>query len=114
MILLQLITGHPPIRKENDNISFILDWVRPKIECGDIQSIVDPRLIGEFGVVSAWKVVEIAVSCISPEPSERTDISNLLQELKDYFALEKDRLGSDRSEPHGSLNYESMFVLSAR
>ena len=62
MILLQLITGHPPIRREHESICFIIDWIRPNIECGDIQSIVDQWLKGEFQISSAWKAVETTMS----------------------------------------------------
>ncbi|XP_054817623.1 probable LRR receptor-like serine/threonine-protein kinase At2g28960 [Prosopis cineraria] len=77
MILLQLITGHPPIKRGPENIiRFILDWIQPKIECGNIEGIVDPRLAGEFHVISStWKVIEVAMSSVLPMPSQRPDIS---------------------------------------
>ena len=68
MILLQLVTGHPPIRREPDN--YIFDWVRSKIKSGDIQGNVDPRLEVEFHDTSTWKAVEIAIHAFFQSPRE--------------------------------------------
>ncbi|XP_054820033.1 putative leucine-rich repeat receptor-like serine/threonine-protein kinase At2g19230 isoform X2 [Prosopis cineraria] len=119
MILLQLITGHPPIKRGPRNITFILDWVQPKIECGDIKGIVDPRLAREFYVTSIWKVVEVAMLCVLPTPSQRPNISYILQELQECLALEMDHARIDNTMPSSSLldysvNIESMTILSAR
>ncbi|XP_028806577.1 putative leucine-rich repeat receptor-like serine/threonine-protein kinase At2g19230, partial [Neltuma alba] len=117
MILLQLITGHPPIKKGPENVSFILDWVHPKIECGDIEGIVDPTLAGEFGVTSAWKAVEVAMACILPTPTLRPEISYVLQELQECLAMEMDhpRTNSTTSDSlHYTVNCESVTTLSAR
>ncbi|XP_028754134.1 probable LRR receptor-like serine/threonine-protein kinase At1g51880 [Neltuma alba] len=73
MILLQLITGRPPIRREIGSICYIIDWVRSKVECGDIHGIVDPRLEGEFHVATAWKIGEIAMSCVIPKTKQTPD-----------------------------------------
>ena len=66
----------------------ILDWVYPIIESGDIGSIVDPRLRGEFYTNSAWKAVEIAMSCIPSPAIQRPDMSQVLVELKECLDLE--------------------------
>ncbi|KAF7814196.1 putative LRR receptor-like serine/threonine-protein kinase [Senna tora] len=117
IILLQLITGHPPIRRF-EKISFIVDWVGPKIECGDIEGIVDSRLDAEFGVISAWKAIEIAMSCTASEPTQRPDISFILQELKECLALEMDNVKTYKKASSSSLSYighaESITIPSAR
>ncbi|KAF8011541.1 hypothetical protein BT93_J1981 [Corymbia citriodora subsp. variegata] len=65
IILFELITGRPPImRSQGGSASMhILGWLIPIVESGDIQRIMDPRLQGKFDINSAWKVVEIAMSC---------------------------------------------------
>ncbi|KAI9073141.1 hypothetical protein K1719_044892 [Acacia pycnantha] len=118
MILLQLITGHPPIRRQLENVYFIIDWIRPKIECGDIQGIVDQRLNGEFQVSSVWKAVETAMSCIEPQPIQRPDISYVLNELKECLAMEIDHANSNGLQSqlinHHSGQLDSITTLSAR
>ena len=114
MILLELVTGRPPIRRSSDHGNdFILDWVCPKIEGGDIQHIFDPRLQGEFDNISAWKVVEIAMSCIESTPAQRPDINHILQELKECLALEIDHDGTDNHRS-GSINSLDFTLPSAR
>ena len=74
--------------RKHEESTHILDWVYPVIESGDIGSIVDSRLHGEFYTNSAWKAVEMALSCIPPIASLRPDISQVLAELKECLALE--------------------------
>ncbi|KAI9081313.1 hypothetical protein K1719_036734 [Acacia pycnantha] len=117
MILLQLITGRPPIRREIGNICHISDWVRSKVECGDIHGIIDPRLEGEFHVNSAWKIVEIAMSCIVPDSKQRPDIVLVLQGLNECLYLEMDQAKSNSmlSYPgNHSGQFDSMTIPSAR
>ncbi|KAK4590859.1 hypothetical protein RGQ29_021164 [Quercus rubra] len=88
IVLFELITGRPAIMRGLEKNIHILDWIYPIIESGDIQSVVDPRLQGKFHTNSAWKAVEIALSCIPPIASLRPDISQVLAELKECLALE--------------------------
>lgn len=74
--------------RENEKNIHILQRVIPIIEGGDIQNTVDPRLQGEFSISSAWKAVEIGMSCISPTAAQRPDISQILAELKECLSLD--------------------------
>ncbi|XP_035547459.1 putative leucine-rich repeat receptor-like serine/threonine-protein kinase At2g19230 [Juglans regia] len=87
IILFELITGRPAIIRGPMRNNHILDWVYPLIERADIQNIVDPRLEGEFNTTSAWKVVDIAMSCALPVTIQRPDMSQVLVELKECLAL---------------------------
>ncbi|XP_030968234.1 putative leucine-rich repeat receptor-like serine/threonine-protein kinase At2g19230 [Quercus lobata] len=88
IILFELITGRPAIMRGPKKNTHILDWIYPIIESGDIQSVVDPRLQGKFHTNSAWKAVEIALSCIPSIAIQRPDMSQVLAELKECLALE--------------------------
>jgi len=88
IILFELITGKKALIKAPDETIHILRWVIPLVEGGDIQNVVDTRLKGEFNVNSAWKVVEVAMSCISETAADRPDISQILVELKECLSLE--------------------------
>jgi hypothetical protein len=89
--LFELITGQPAIIRGPVKNNHIFDWINPLIERGDIQNIVDPRLDGEFNTNSAWKAMEIAMSCIAPIAIQRPDMSNVLAELKECLAQEISR-----------------------
>ncbi|XP_056165048.1 senescence-induced receptor-like serine/threonine-protein kinase isoform X2 [Syzygium oleosum] len=84
IILLELITGRPPIMRSRDGSTriHILQWLIPIVESGDIQRIMDPGLQGKFDINSAWKVVEIAISCTRSTAIQRPDINDVLAELK--------------------------------
>ncbi|KAK3409288.1 hypothetical protein EUGRSUZ_J01421 [Eucalyptus grandis] len=89
VVLFELITGHPAIIRSPEGSSMhILHWVTPLIERGDIQSIVDPRLNGQFSINSAWKAVEIAMSCVPTIAVQRPDIDRVLSELKECLTAE--------------------------
>ena len=88
IVLFELITGRPAIMRGCEKITHILDWVYPIIESGDIRNIVDPRLQEQFYTNSAWKAVEIAMSCIPAAAIQRSDMSQVLVELKECLALE--------------------------
>ncbi|XP_058004062.1 putative leucine-rich repeat receptor-like protein kinase At2g19210 [Hevea brasiliensis] len=88
IILLELITGLPAvIRNTLGDFICIRQWIRPKINRGDIETIVDPRLQGEFDANSAWKAVEIAFSCVSDVAIQRPDMSHVLGELQECMAI---------------------------
>jgi serine/threonine protein kinase len=88
IILFELITGQKALIKAAEETIHILQWVIPIVEGGDIQNVVDSRLRGEFNINSAWKTVEIAMSCISQTVSDRPDISHILAGLKECLCLE--------------------------
>jgi hypothetical protein len=83
-----LITGRKALERASGENLHILQWVLPTVKRGDIQNVVDPRLQGEFGINSAWKVVEIAMSCTSPNVLERPDLSLILSQLKECLSLD--------------------------
>lgn len=85
IVLLELITGQPAIK--NPGGIHIVKWVGPMIDRGDIQSIVDQRLLGDFNTSSAWKALEIAIACLEPTGRKRPDMSQVVVDLKDCLAL---------------------------
>ncbi|WJX91986.1 hypothetical protein P8452_73692 [Trifolium repens] len=88
IILFELITGRKALERASGENLHILQWVLPTVKRGDIQNVVDPRLQGEFSINSAWKAVEIAMSCTSPNVDERPDMSQILVELKECLSLD--------------------------
>ncbi|XP_030968231.1 putative leucine-rich repeat receptor-like serine/threonine-protein kinase At2g19230 [Quercus lobata] len=102
IILFELITGRPAILRGPVRNNHILDWVNPLIERGDVQNLVDPRLEGEFNTNSAWKAIEIAMSCIPSLAIQRPDMNHVLAELKECLALEMARGRTQRMETVGN------------
>ncbi|KAL3720937.1 hypothetical protein ACJRO7_005706 [Eucalyptus globulus] len=112
IVLFELITGRPAIMRSPEGSSMhILHWVTPLIERGDIQSIVDPRLNGQFSINSAWKAVEIAMSCVPIMAVQRPDMNHVLSELKECLTAE---IGSGRIESFEMTSIDVDIAPSAR
>ncbi|XP_034696054.1 putative leucine-rich repeat receptor-like serine/threonine-protein kinase At2g19230 [Vitis riparia] len=106
IVLLELITGRPAIIPGG---IYIVVWVSPMIERGDIESIVDPRLQGDFNTNSAWKAVEIALACVASTGMLRPDMSRVVVDLKECLETE---VASRRIEMVGSHLEDVPVVLS--
>ena len=102
IILFELITSRPAIVRGLLRNNHILDWVNPLIERGDVQNIVDPRLEGEFNANSAWKAIEIAMSCIPSLAIQSPNMNHVLSELKECLALEMTHGSSQRMVIEGN------------
>ncbi|XP_062155806.1 LRR receptor-like serine/threonine-protein kinase IOS1 isoform X2 [Alnus glutinosa] len=87
VVLLEIITSRPAIQRSQER-THISQWVSLMLAKGDIKSIVDTRLRGNFNINSAWKVVEIAMACVSPTSAKRPDMSQVVAELKESLATE--------------------------
>ncbi|KAK0596163.1 hypothetical protein LWI29_013310 [Acer saccharum] len=86
VVLLEIITSRPVILTALKN-THIRKWVNSMLAGGDIKSIVDPKLSGDFEINSAWKAVELALSCTSQSSSERPTMIEVVMELKECLAL---------------------------
>ncbi|XP_059645558.1 LOW QUALITY PROTEIN: putative leucine-rich repeat receptor-like serine/threonine-protein kinase At2g19230 [Cornus florida] len=82
IVLLETITSRPPIPEGHDD-THIIQWVSSKLANGDIKSIVDPRLHRDFNVNSVWKAVELAMSCVSRNPTRRPTMNYVVMELRE-------------------------------
>ena len=85
--LLEIITGRPAISKCEARIH-IGQWIKPMLEQGIVGSIIDPRLYGNFNINSAWKVVEIAMNCISRDPARRPTMTQVVGDLKESLNID--------------------------
>jgi serine/threonine protein kinase len=87
VVLLEIITSRPAIEKSQER-THISQWLSFMLEKGDIKSIVDPRLRGNFNINSAWKAVEIAMACVSPTSAKRPTMNQVVAELKECLPTE--------------------------
>ncbi|XP_076885266.1 putative LRR receptor-like serine/threonine-protein kinase At1g05700 [Bidens hawaiensis] len=78
VVLLELITGKPAISTD----IYIVNWVKSMVEKGSVENIIDPRLHGDFDVNTAWKVVELAMSCVGTSSVERPTMNDVVMDLK--------------------------------
>ncbi|KAK1425008.1 hypothetical protein QVD17_20351 [Tagetes erecta] len=99
---MELITSRRAI-SEGINI---INWVKSAVEIGNVENIMDGRLEGCFDINTAWKVVEIAIACVSPTSIKRPTMNDVVMDLKHC-------LQSQKSHQSGSMsfNLESFLTL---
>ena len=81
VVLLELVTGKRPI--SNDMTTHITEYVKAGVDRGDISEIVDGRMQGQYDNGSAWKVIEIAMSCTLQNFDHRPTIGDVAMLLKE-------------------------------
>ncbi|KAF2301071.1 hypothetical protein GH714_019884 [Hevea brasiliensis] len=90
VVLLEIITSRPVIAKTRDK-THLSNWVRSTLDKGDIKTIADPRLHGDFDINSLWKVTKLAMACVSETSAERPNMTQVVMELNECLATEMDR-----------------------
>ncbi|KAF2592302.1 hypothetical protein F2Q70_00042780 [Brassica cretica] len=118
IVLLEIITNQPVIDKtrERPNIN---EWVGFMLTKGDIRSITDPKLMGDYDTNGAWKIVELALACVNPSSNRRPTMAQVVVELTECVALENARRqGSEEMYSRGSVDFnlssDSEFTPGAR
>ncbi|XP_025806950.1 probable LRR receptor-like serine/threonine-protein kinase At1g05700 [Panicum hallii] len=112
VVLLELITGQPPAVPVSDTESIhVALWVRQKLSEGDIASIADPRMRGEYDVNSVWKVAELALKCKEQPSRERPAMADIVAEVKESLELQVSyAMGYYSSAPSSALNLSATSV----
>ncbi|PQQ04109.1 hypothetical protein Pyn_34098 [Prunus yedoensis var. nudiflora] len=89
IVLLELITGRAAIARDEEGVPIhICEWICPKFESMEIESIVDSRLQGSYLNSSARKAIEIAMACASSTAIRRPDITVVHTDLKECLEIE--------------------------
>uniref|UniRef100_A0A0D9XCV5 Protein kinase domain-containing protein n=1 Tax=Leersia perrieri TaxID=77586 RepID=A0A0D9XCV5_9ORYZ len=88
VVLLEVATGELPILQGHGHI---VQRVKQYVAVGDIRSIADERLSGNYDVNSMWKVVEIALMCTESVAARRPSMATVVAQLKESLALEEAR-----------------------
>ncbi|CAA7020884.1 unnamed protein product [Microthlaspi erraticum] len=92
VVLLEIITSQPVIDQTREK-SHIGEWVGFRLTNGHIKNIMDPSLVDDYDSSSMWKVLELAMSCISPTSSGRPNMSQVANELQECLLSENSRKG---------------------
>ncbi|XP_020870263.1 probable LRR receptor-like serine/threonine-protein kinase At1g51820 isoform X2 [Arabidopsis lyrata subsp. lyrata] len=95
IVLLEMITNRPVIDQSREK-PYIAEWVGLMLTKGDIISIMDPSLNGDFDSGSVWKAVELAMSCLNPSSTRRPTMSQVVIALNECLVSENSRGGASR------------------
>ncbi|KAG7606676.1 Protein kinase domain [Arabidopsis thaliana x Arabidopsis arenosa] len=87
IVLLEMISNQAVIDR-NRIKSHITQWVGSELNGGDIASIMDPKLNGDYDSRSAWRALELAMSCADPTSAKRPTMSHVVIELKECLVSE--------------------------
>ncbi|KAF3784043.1 putative LRR receptor-like serine/threonine-protein kinase, partial [Nymphaea thermarum] len=88
VVLFELMCGRTAIFGSGEQYSHIVQWATSKIFRGDMESIVDPRIKGQYKINSMWKVAEIALACTARRTTERPDMYDVLSDLTQAMKME--------------------------
>lgn len=114
IVLLEMITNQPVISQTSEN-SHITKWVSSKLICGDIIEIMDPNLRKDYDSNSAWRAVELAMSCANPSSSKRPSMSQVINEIKECLVCAKSGIGKNLElEPQEIMSSDTSMVPMAR
>ncbi|KAF8080476.1 hypothetical protein N665_0940s0012 [Sinapis alba] len=115
VVLLEIVTNQPVIDKTRER-PHINEWVGFMLTKGDIRSIIDPKLMGDYDTNGAWKIVELAMACVNPSSNQRPTMAHVVMELNECVALENARRqGSQEMYTNNSVDYSlSEFAPGAR
>ncbi|KAH7867482.1 hypothetical protein Vadar_034086 [Vaccinium darrowii] len=105
-----LTVGKPPVLRTHEN-THIVKWVMPMVERAEIKEIVDSRLNGDFDTNCAWKVVEIAITCVEHNSIRRPAMRQVVAEVRECVEMEIDRVKDRReNEAYNSASGSSFYV----
>ncbi|KAL2539161.1 Leucine-rich repeat transmembrane protein kinase protein [Abeliophyllum distichum] len=110
IVLLEIITGRPAI-KLNDNVTHIVPWVNSILPQGDVKMFLDPRIQEDFSLDSVWKLVELAMACVSRNATERPTMNYAVIEIKECLAMV---ITYDETESYKSFQMIPMSLETSR
>ncbi|KAJ3704097.1 hypothetical protein LUZ61_007802 [Rhynchospora tenuis] len=91
VVLLQIITGQPAIiqgtgpESEPVNVS---QWVRQRLSRGNIDSVVDARMQGDYDINSVWNAAKVALECTEMSGVHRPTMADVIVRLQECIELE--------------------------
>ncbi|CAN8253827.1 unnamed protein product [Cochlearia groenlandica] len=109
IVLLEMITNQPVINQHNEH-THITQWVGFKLNRGDLLEIMDPKLCGDYDINSAWRALELAISCANPSSSKRPAMSRVINELKECIVCENSRISKNGGLEYQEMEYQEMEI----
>jgi serine/threonine protein kinase len=87
IVLIEIITNRSVIELTREK-AHIAEWVKILISRGDIEKIVDTNLNGDYDSNTVWRILELAMSCVSHSSSDRPTMSKVVNILKECLLSE--------------------------
>ncbi|ESQ50789.1 hypothetical protein EUTSA_v10022708mg [Eutrema salsugineum] len=104
VVLAEILTGLralDPTRPTGQHN--LTEWVKPHLsERRKLRSIMDPRLEGKYPFKSAFRVAQLALKCLEPEPKNRPSMKEVVESLELIVAANEKPL--ERRSTRASIN----------
>uniref|UniRef100_A0ACD5V7N3 Uncharacterized protein n=1 Tax=Avena sativa TaxID=4498 RepID=A0ACD5V7N3_AVESA len=98
VVLLELITGRPPVVPISDSVRIhIGEWVQQSLDHDTMESIVDAKMGGDYDINSVRKAANLALHCKREVSRERPTMAEVVAQLKECLVLENCRVRRQRS-----------------
>ncbi|CAA6672854.1 unnamed protein product [Spirodela intermedia] len=110
VVLLELITNQPPISHDAESAP-IVPWVQSRLERGDVSSIADQRLNGDYNLNSLSKTIQVAMACTSPTSSSRPKMSEVVVQLKECLESVPTSVVADYSGEYSKGHKNNILLL---
>ncbi|XP_056843713.1 probable LRR receptor-like serine/threonine-protein kinase At1g07560 isoform X3 [Raphanus sativus] len=91
IVLMEIITNRSVIELTREK-AHIAEWVKILISGGDLEKIVDSNLGGDYDSNTVWKILELAMSCVSHSSSDRPTMPKVVNVLKECLISENSRI----------------------
>ncbi|TQD78321.1 hypothetical protein C1H46_036126 [Malus baccata] len=82
ILVLEVVTGKRPVEYLEDDVIVLCDMVRGALEEGRVEECLDKNLLGNFPAEEAIPVVKLGLICASQVPSNRPDMSEVINILE--------------------------------
>ncbi|KAG1362387.1 Receptor-like protein kinase HERK 1 [Cocos nucifera] len=112
MVLLEVLCARPVIDQTVswDQVN-LAEWALHWKRRGQLEKVIDPRLVGKINVNSLSKFCETAEKCLAEHGVERPTMADALWNLE--YALQLQETGLKREPYEDSGNVESQFPVAA-
>ncbi|CAF1830241.1 unnamed protein product [Brassica oleracea var. botrytis] len=103
IVLMEMITNRSVIELTREK-AHIAEWVKILISRGDLEKIVDTNLGGDYDSNTVWKILELAMSCVSHSSSDKPTMSKVVNVLKECLISENSRIKGGQVQDDDSKN----------
>ncbi|XP_038703426.1 pto-interacting protein 1-like [Tripterygium wilfordii] len=110
VVLLELLAGKRPIDLKLKGQENLVNWAKPLLASGDISSLLDPKLNGDFDILQMHRMVQATTLCVSQSVRSRPNIRQVLELLKGETGGEK-LLNSNVDDSEESAEQEDDIVF---
>ncbi|XP_074574874.1 putative LRR receptor-like serine/threonine-protein kinase At2g28960 [Curcuma longa] len=112
IILLEMISGQPPIIRGPEVQQRIVEWISLRV--GDGADFVDTRMNKYYDPSSVWKVLQLALSCTNSSASRRPRMAEVVIQLEEIIEMKPFKYMTEdmNSEDMENEEVEEAFVTS--